>query len=70
MKYGFIFLVIIVLFPFNVPAADSDSGEAFLEASKRLPVAERIERARKIISKFNEKTLQVRVLSKQMSVRV
>ena len=49
MKYGFIFLVIIVLFPFNVPAADSDSGEAFLEASKRLPVAERIERAREAI---------------------
>jgi len=70
MKYGFIFLLILILFPFNVWAEDSDSGEAFLEASKRLPVAERIERARKIISKFNEKTLQVRVLSKQMSVRV
>ena len=49
MKYGFIFLLILILFPFNVRAADSDSGEAFLEASKRLPVAERIERAREAI---------------------
>ena len=47
MKYWFIFLTILVLSPFLIPAADS--GEAFLEASKRLPVTERIERAREAI---------------------
>jgi len=62
MKYGFIFLLILILFPFNVRAADSDSGEAFLEASKRLPVAERIERAREAIRNSDDNAVVAEAL--------